>query len=57
MKELKFIPLGEVSEKTKIKLELMMKKMMKKRDERIQLMIDDYRNGRFAEEIKNLPKN
>lgn len=53
MKGLKFIPLGEVSEETKIKLDL----MMKKRDERLQSMIDDYRNGRFAEEMKTLPKN
>lgn len=53
MKGLKFTVVGEVTKEAKAKLEL----MMAKREERLQSMIDDYRNGRFADVIENLPKN
>lgn len=53
MKGLKFTVLGEVSKLTKEKLDL----MMAKREARLQAMIDDYKNGRFADVIEDLPKN
>jgi hypothetical protein len=53
MKGIKFTVLGEVSKEAKAKLDL----MMAKREERLIAMIEDYRSGRFADVIENLPKN
>jgi len=53
MNGLKFTVVGEVSKEAKEKLE----KMMAKQKERLESMIEDFRNGRFDEELKDLPKN
>lgn len=53
MKGTKFTVVGEVSKEAKVKLDL----MMNKNEQRLQSMIEDYKNGRFADIIKDLPKN
>lgn len=53
MKGLKFTVVGEVTKDAKVKLEL----MMAKREKLLQSMIDDFQSGKYADVIKDLPKN
>lgn len=48
MEGLVLIPSGPISEEAKAKL----KKMMEKRDERLKLMVEEYKSGKFDKFLK-----
>lgn len=50
MKGITLIPTGPLSEEGKLKL----KRMMERRDERLRLMVEEFRSGKFDEFIKTL---